>query len=164
MLSPSGLPESIGGRWKYDQYLEWILGDSRDWAKGPPEAGMNSSAEALPPKLQGPDANVDANSRAHYKVSAEFNSYFEAKATDIYYNGVDEFPTVAPRGCFDLENGLELLSDQKKAAYTEATQRAPELIDSESDPLRFLRCAKYNAWVAAHHLARYWEKLVVFGK
>ena len=57
-----------------------------------------------------------------------------------------------------------MLSDREKAAYTEATERAPELIDSESDPLRFLRCAKYNAWAAARHLARYWEKrLVLFG-
>jgi len=45
-LSPSGLPESVGGKWKYDQYLNWVLGDSPEWASGPPEAGMNSSAEA----------------------------------------------------------------------------------------------------------------------
>ena len=171
LLSPRGLPDSIGGKWKYDQYLKRVLGDSPDWAKGPPEAGVTTPQEALlgvvsTTKLESLDKNVDANSRASCEASAdEFNSYFEAKATDIYYNGVDEYAAVAERGCFDLENALELLSDREKAAYTEATQRAPELIDSESDPLKFLRCAKYNAWVAAHHLARYWEKrLVVFGK
>jgi hypothetical protein len=38
----------------------------------------------------------------------------------------------------ELEQALELIPDKEKMAYSEAMHRVPDLVDSESDPFRFL--------------------------
>jgi hypothetical protein len=43
-------------------------------------------------------------------------------------------------------------------------ERAPQLVESESDAAGFLRCEKYDAWAAALRLVKYWEaRKKIFG-
>jgi hypothetical protein len=63
-----------------------------------------------------------------------------------------------------LENGVVLLRqalqdipDTEKAAYLEALEIAPLLVERESNPVAFLRCEKYDAWAAARRLVEYWD-------
>jgi hypothetical protein len=70
-----------------------------------------------------------------------------------------------------LQNGPRMLSeailaipDAAKAAYLEALETSPLLVEQESDPVAFLRCEKYDAWAAAQHLVAYWDiRKKIFG-
>jgi len=63
-----------------------------------------------------------------------------------------------------LEEALQLIPDQEKAAYLEAVEKVPQLVQLESDPLRFLRREDYNAWAASRRLVTYWEtRKTIFG-
>ena len=44
-----------------------------------------------------------------------------------------------------------------KKEYLEALRLAPRLIQTESDPIKFLRCEDFNPWTAAKRLVLYWE-------
>jgi hypothetical protein len=56
-----------------------------------------------------------------------------------------------------LQEALTEIPDAAKQAYLEASERAPLLVERESDPISFLRCEKYDAWAAARRLVAYWE-------
>jgi hypothetical protein len=63
-----------------------------------------------------------------------------------------------------LQNGTQLLResllaipDEEKAAYLEALEIAPLLVERESDPVAFLRCENYDAGAAARRLVLYWD-------
>jgi hypothetical protein len=75
-----------------------------------------------------------------------------------------ETPQTQEEGLRRLKEALDMLPDESKAAYLAALESAPHLISLESNPLRFLRFAKYNAWAAAQQIATYWRRrLAVFG-
>jgi hypothetical protein len=57
-----------------------------------------------------------------------------------------------------LEEALDLIPDENKSAYMEARERAPHLVELESDPRRYLRNDGMDPWAAAKHLVVYWEK------
>jgi hypothetical protein len=56
-----------------------------------------------------------------------------------------------------LWEALDAIPAAEKQAYLEALDRAPLLVESESEPVGFLRCEKYDAWAAARRLVAYWE-------
>ena len=57
-----------------------------------------------------------------------------------------------------------LPSGQNCQAYQEAMQKCPDLVDTESDPIQFVRCCQYDILEAAKRLCRYWtERLKLFG-
>jgi hypothetical protein len=63
-----------------------------------------------------------------------------------------------------LQDAIKLIPQDAKAAYLEALERAPNLVATESDPMRFLHFEKYNAWAAARRLVTYWSSRVsIFG-
>ena len=65
----------------------------------------------------------------------------------------------------ELNQAIELIPEVEKAAYLEALQRAPHLVETESDPLCFLQYDKYNCWDAANRIVAYWEeRLKLFGR
>jgi hypothetical protein len=76
---------------------------------------------------------------------------------EIFDSNGNEYPSLAMQAFFELEQALELVPDEEKAAYTEAMHRVPDLVDSESDPFRFLWYEKYNISAAARRLVSYWE-------
>jgi hypothetical protein len=53
---------------------------------------------------------------------------------------------------------VEEIPAAKKAAYVKAQERCPQLLKTESDPLKFLRYDKDNYWKAAVRLVLYWEE------
>mmetsp|Transcript_7803 Transcript_7803/g.21759 ORF Transcript_7803/g.21759 Transcript_7803/m.21759 type:complete len:468 (+) Transcript_7803:43-1446(+) len=57
-----------------------------------------------------------------------------------------------------VEDAIRLLSESDKSAYFEAKQEAPELIQTESNPLWFVKFEQGNTWSAAKRLATYWRE------
>jgi hypothetical protein len=79
--------------------------------------------------------------------------------------GFVESDAMKIQGNRQLEDAIKLISLDAKAAYMEALKRAPNLVATESDPIRFLRFEKYNAWAAARRLVTYWSsRKSIFGE
>jgi hypothetical protein len=78
---------------------------------------------------------------------------------EVYGSEVEikETDAMAEKAVLLLQEALHEIPDVAKQAYLEALERAPLLVERESDPISFLRCEKYDAWVAAHRLVAYWE-------
>jgi len=57
----------------------------------------------------------------------------------------------------DLESFMGMIPPELKIEYTEATVLCPQLVATESHPIKFLRRERYNAWEAALKLALYWK-------
>jgi hypothetical protein len=68
-----------------------------------------------------------------------------------------ETESVKEKALAELEDALELVSDESKAALMEARQRIPATVNKEADPIRFLRLENYNTWAAARRLVTYWS-------
>lgn len=63
-----------------------------------------------------------------------------------------------------LQTVVEVLPDGEKSAFLRALEVAPDLVFTESDPLRFLRFTNFNVDPAARSLVLYWQRrLDVFG-
>jgi hypothetical protein len=78
---------------------------------------------------------------------------------DVYGGGqlVIETEEMLRNGTQMLREAVLAIPDAAKAAYLEALEIAPLLVERESDPVAFLRCEKYDAWAAAQHLVAYWD-------
>jgi hypothetical protein len=156
-LKPEGIPEVLGGTWKYETVLPWMFAENPDWTKCCP----NELSMDLPLDLP-LDAPMDAPTLAtgeNALTDSECKNYVQSNSenAEIFDNDGNEYPALAMKGFFELAEALELIADEEKATYTEAMQRVPDLVDSESDPVRFLWYAKYNISAAARRLVSYWE-------
>jgi hypothetical protein len=58
-----------------------------------------------------------------------------------------ETPTMVARTCVLMQDAVDLIPDEQKQSYIRALAQCPELVRTESEPLRFLRCERFNAWV-----------------
>jgi hypothetical protein len=56
-----------------------------------------------------------------------------------------------------LDEALDLIPIEQKHAFAEAKQCVPNLIETESNPIRFLEAENYNVWAAAKRLVAYWK-------
>jgi len=56
-----------------------------------------------------------------------------------------------------LKEALDVIPLDAKKDYVEAVRCAPQLVQTESQPLKFLRCEDFNPWQAARKLVLYWE-------
>jgi hypothetical protein len=70
---------------------------------------------------------------------------------------VPETEEMLENGVVLLRQALQDIPDTEKAAYLEALEIAPLLVERESNPVAFLRCEKYDAWAAARRLVEYWD-------
>ena len=61
---------------------------------------------------------------------------------------VDETTEMKVRGIQLLKDAMDMIEDLKKREYVEACTKVPHLVERESNPLSFLRGAKYDAWVS----------------
>ena len=57
-----------------------------------------------------------------------------------------------------LFQAMKTMDHEKKAAFEEAMEKCPELVEKESDPLKYIRSCQYNVWEAAEKLAYYWSE------
>jgi len=63
-----------------------------------------------------------------------------------------------------LRQCLATIQDDEKREYSEALALVPELVEMESNPIRFLRLADFNPWLAARSICEYWsERKTIFG-
>jgi hypothetical protein len=57
-----------------------------------------------------------------------------------------------------MQEALRVVPLYEKEDYLKALEVSPQLVMTESDPLRFLRHQNFNAQTAAQGLARYWKR------
>lgn len=57
-----------------------------------------------------------------------------------------------------FHDALALIPDSEKEAYLLAKSTAPKVVRTESDPMHFLRCDRFDPWAAAQRMTRYWAK------
>jgi len=183
------VPEWAGGQWSYENFNSWFENRRKSGKDQCPE---KRSATAKP-ALESPsntsedssamEASLDLLSAAAVEVLSSNDVEGNAKSNIIGPRRVANAPNVrvSPGGRADesvfvetasvqlegirrLEEAMDLLSEEEKSGYVAATRCVPYLVQTESDPLKFLKCEAYNAWAAAHRLAYYWKKrLEIFG-
>jgi hypothetical protein len=65
----------------------------------------------------------------------------------------------------EFYNALGALEPEEKDAFLEASHRVPNLVETESPPIDFLRAEQFNSWAAAERCINYWELRVwLFGE
>jgi hypothetical protein len=73
-------------------------------------------------------------------------------------------PSLRRKGHEEIKQALEGFPSQERKSYTEAIERVPSLVATESNPIVFLRCEKFNAMAAAQRLIKYWDvRCEIFG-
>lgn len=65
-----------------------------------------------------------------------------------------ETPSLREEALKNLDEAMDMLLNEEKAAYQTARHTVPRIVELESNPLRFLRYEKWNAWAAARRLAK----------
>jgi len=70
---------------------------------------------------------------------------------------VHETDKTLRNGTAILNQAISELPTAVKATYLEALERAPELVEKESNPHSFLRCENHDARAAANRLVNYWD-------
>lgn len=183
------VPEWAGGMWSYSTFNSWFEnrrkldknrcpGKRSTTAKPALESPSNTSEDS-----SALEASLDLLSAAAAEVLGSNDVEGNAKSNINGNKHVANAPNVrvSPGGRADesvfvetdsmqlegirrLEEAMDLLSEEEKSGYVAATRCVPYLVQTESDPLKFLKCEAYNAWAAAHRLAYYWKKrLEIFG-
>ncbi|GAX21572.1 hypothetical protein FisN_29Hh003 [Fistulifera solaris] len=67
-------------------------------------------------------------------------------------------PLTQQRALLHLQEVLEFIAPERRAAYQRARSECPHLVATESDPLKFLQFEQYNPWSAAERIVTYWNK------
>lgn len=75
----------------------------------------------------------------------------------------DDYPT--PQVIRQVHDLIQLLPEDSKLEYLQALKRVPALVETESDPVKFLHCCKHDVHAAAKRLVSYWKiRKDVFGE
>ncbi|KAL7580614.1 hypothetical protein ACA910_002131 [Epithemia clementina (nom. ined.)] len=77
---------------------------------------------------------------------------------------LSQLPELRARIRRHVHSAIQSFPEQQSQAYMEATQRCPDLVLNETDPLHFLRQSKYQLMEGAQRLSLYWkERKALFG-
>jgi len=57
----------------------------------------------------------------------------------------------------ELEEAIDKIDDSSKSVYMEAREKVPHLVETESDPMMFLRARNFDIVAAAKAIVGYWE-------
>jgi hypothetical protein len=135
-LNRRNLPSSIGGGWSYSSFSGWQV----DMV-----AKENIANSNLLASLQQTGANNASLEQLELEAPRNAANSSEART--------------ASRKCLsDLIDAIQLLPEEEKAAFMEASTTAPHLVEIESDATRFYQITDYNNWSAAHRIVYYWKK------
>lgn len=144
-LDPSGLPESAGGSWTYDDFYQWQLERCRlerkkyEWNRYPSVSAFETNVEAAPhAMLREPSASIA--SLPGLALMNTLSTAFSSSDQDF----------------IQLDYNIRRLPNHEKAAYLEAMERAPALVRTESNPAWFSRFAAGDFRAASRQLASYW--------
>ena len=69
---------------------------------------------------------------------------------------IDETKTTRVQGLAQLEEAVDMLPPNVKADFLRALATAPDVVESETSPLEFLRVEEFDPWKAAKKLTSYW--------
>jgi hypothetical protein len=58
-----------------------------------------------------------------------------------------ETPEMTRQGLVKFQQELSQIPHKTKDAYLQAMQRAPQLVETETNPIKFLRCERFDAKV-----------------
>jgi hypothetical protein len=72
-----------------------------------------------------------------------------------------EGPLLRRKGLDEIKEALQCIPIRERKSYM--IERVPTLVATESNPIVFLRCEKFNATAAAQRLIKYWDARVIFG-
>ena len=89
---------------------------------------------------------------------------FQQKAPNdpLVGSPLKETPEILGVAIRQLEDAIAMMPDN--CSYRTAYSKCPDLVATESNPVRFLRCCAYNTWDTAQRLVAYWKlRLEVFG-
>jgi hypothetical protein len=67
-------------------------------------------------------------------------------------------PLTQQRALHHLQEVIEFIAPERKASYQRALRECSDLVETESNPLKFLQFEQYNSWSAAERLVTYWNK------
>ena len=139
-LSASGLPESAGGTWSFDEFYQWQLERCRmernhyGW-----ERYRSAAATAMVRPM--PAASASSTFRPQVSITSFFmSSPLQSQQQDL----------------MQIDYLVRRLSQAEKAAYLEACEKVPNLVQEESRPAWFSVHAKGDLRAAARQLAAYW--------
>ena len=171
------LPVSAGGTWSYERFDEWFVNRrarERECSKRKRLDKMEELA-TMPTKVSRESSLASTTGIEWGSPSASGSSNVNAEANDGQ-SRVDDFTTQSGEGSFietaamqagglqRLEDAINDLPNEEKQPYLTANACVPFLVQLESNPLKFLRFEKYNAWAAAKRLSGYWKmRLEIFG-
>jgi len=148
-----GVPDSVGGKWSAIVDLpKWI--EERDRSEREILRGLVHRYEEDVYGILTDEEEDDDPASGDWSCWSKAD--VEAKVSD----GVDSFTEteqVRNNAVLELENAMDLLPPEERAAYLEAKKLAPHLIEKESPPMRYIRFAHYNMWEAASRLASFWR-------
>lgn len=163
------VPESIGGTWSYETFDQWFA-MKRNLATCSITSNVSFSRNSESPNPTSEDGDLDLSAESPERESPRMalgrviNTQSVPTSPSTATDGTPFVETVAMQleGLRSLEEAMEMLPEEDRAAYIAATRCVPYLVQTESDPLRYLRFDAYNSWAAARRLASYWQRRVEF--
>mmetsp|Transcript_3903 Transcript_3903/g.5122 ORF Transcript_3903/g.5122 Transcript_3903/m.5122 type:complete len:336 (-) Transcript_3903:269-1276(-) len=111
-----------------------------------------------------PTISEDECQREHDELSEEERQALSDDMSGIapIIHETEEFIKISLK---QFDEALDLVPVDQKRAYAEALNTAPDLVQKETHPLKFLRSECFHAENAANGLPKYWEhRLELFGR
>lgn len=80
-------------------------------------------------------------------------------------NDIEETEDMQSTGIAMIQDAIEAIPASEKSEYNEALQRVPDLVETESPYLVFLRASRWDSWAAARQLVDHWRgRVKIFGR
>jgi hypothetical protein len=133
---------------------------------GPSSQAKNASGHERTQKQRSRGDNVaeKAGEKTTGEEDEEKDPSDEESINDSKDPDGPEGPKLRRKGLYNIKEALECIPSQERKSYIEAFERVPSLVETESNPIAFLRCEKFNATAAAHRLIKYWDaRCEIFG-
>jgi hypothetical protein len=103
---------------------------------------------------------VEVRHQLHYDLFGQHPQQHDGEKGMV--EGTDDIMIMSKRQEFEEE--LSNTPEDRLKDYLEVQRRAPQLIQQEADPVKFLRCEKYNVPAAVRRMLLYWKtRRKVFG-
>lgn len=93
------------------------------------------------------------------ELAAMTDAEREEVRNDLYgtHSELEETDQLREVSLEEMQQALDEIQDDEKSGYLEACQICPELVRTESAPIRFLRSENYQPERAARRLVKYWD-------
>ena len=125
---------------------------------------MVSSYSATAPEFLPEDERKERDSLSPEEIKAIQNDVIHDHDYIYDHDETPEFVSDCIQQLHDIIKDDSIILPINKAAYYEACQKVPHLVEQESNPIKFLRCENYNVELAAIRIVEYWkQRKSIFG-